>query len=90
MIPMILRLKVRSDDTSFGFYFPLLLLYILALPIFIIAAIVYAFMMLAPYRTKEARGYMMFLFKSPQLLTAAKGMEIEVHSKDADVIMFLK
>lgn len=90
MIPMIFRLKVKSDDASFGLYFPLLLFYILAVPLFIIAAVVYILMMLAPARTRESRRGMMFLFKSPRLLTAAKGMEIEVHSKDADVIMFLK
>ena len=90
MIPMLLRLKVKSKDASFGFYLPLLLLYILLVPVFTVTAVVYAFMLLSPEQTKEARGYMKFLFFMPALLNAAKGMEIEVHSNDADIVMFLK
>lgn len=87
---MLFRLKVRSRDASFGFFFPMLLLYILLIPIFVIVAVIYVFMILAPRQTREIRRYMMFFFKTPQLLSAAKGMEINVQSKDADVIMFLK
>lgn len=90
MVPMLLRLKVKSDETSFGLWLPLLLVYILLVPAFVICSIVYAFMMLSPEGTKEARGFIKILFYLPVLLNAARGTEIEVHSNDADVIMYLK
>ena len=90
MLPMILRIRVKSEDASFGFYLPLLLLYILLLPIYAITATVYGFMLLAEEQTKEARGYMKLLFHLPKLLNAARGTEVDVHSDDADVILFIR
>ncbi len=90
MLPMILRIRVKSKDASFGFYFPLILLYLLLLPVFVIATIVYAIMLASPEQTKEVRTYMRLLFHAPSLLCAAKGTEVEVHSNDADVMFFIK
>ena len=90
MVPMIFRIKVKSKDASFNLYIPLLLAYLLLLPAYLMIIIVYGFMLLAPQQTEEARGYMRFAFHAPALLNAAKGTEIEVHSNDADVIMFIK
>ena len=89
MLPMLLRLRVKSRDASFGFFFPMLLLYILILPIYLIVAVVYLFMMFAPDQSEAVRRYMTIFFRTPQLLSAARGIQIKVQSKDADVIMFL-
>ncbi|MDC7125756.1 MAG: hypothetical protein PQJ46_09320 [Spirochaetales bacterium] len=90
MIPMLLRVRIKNEETNFGFYLPLLLVYILLLPAYIIVAIIYAIMIAAGEKAKEARSYMKIAFYSPALLAAAKGTEIEVHSDDSDVIMFIK
>ena len=90
MLPMLLRLRVRSKEASFGFFLPMILIYILLLPIVIICLVAYGFMLLSPSQTLQARGYLKILFHAPKLLAAARGTEIEVHSDDADVKMFLK
>ncbi|MDC7226523.1 MAG: hypothetical protein PQJ61_07140 [Spirochaetales bacterium] len=90
MPPMILRIRIRSADANFSIFIPLLLFYILLLPIFIIAALVYAFMLLLPQLTKEARNYMRVVFHAPKLLNAAKGMEVDIESDDADVKFYIK
>lgn len=90
MLPMLLRVRVRNSDTRFGFFFPMLLLYILLLPVIIITAVVYTFMLTVPHRTKQARSYMKFVLHSPQLLSAARGIEIDVSSDDSDIKMYLK
>jgi len=90
MLPMLFRIRVRSRDASFGFSLPMLLIYILFIPIAIITAIAYGFMLLAPKKTKQARGYMKIIFFMPKLLSAARGTEIEVHSDNSDVKTFLK
>ena len=90
MLPMLLRIRIRNEETSFGFFLPLILLYIILLPVMLICAIVYGFMLLAPQQTKEVRGYMIFVLKAPQLITAARGTEILVHSNDSDVKMYIK
>jgi len=87
---MIFWIKVRSTDASFWFFIPLILLYLLLIIPMILCGIAYLFMLLAPEETKQARTYMMFVFKSPWLISAAKGTEITVHSNDADVKMFIK
>ncbi|MBI9106250.1 MAG: hypothetical protein JEZ04_05845 [Spirochaetales bacterium] len=87
---MLLRIKVKNKDASFGLFFPLILLYLLLLVAIILCGIAYAFMMLAPQKSKQARTWMMFVFKSPRLISAARGMEIMVHSNDSDVKMFVK
>ena len=87
---MLLRLKVRSNDASFGLFIPMLLIYILLIPVALICLIVYGFMLLSPAKSKEARGYLRIFFNLPKLLSAARGIEVDVHSDDADVKMFLK
>ena len=89
MLPMLLRIRVKSDDGNINLFIPLLLVYILLLPAFIIVSVVYALMLISP-ATEEARRYIKLLFHTPGLLAAAKGTEIDVKSDDGDVRLYIK
>jgi preprotein translocase subunit YajC len=90
MLPMLFWIRVKNRDTSFKFFLPLILLYLLMIIPIVLCAIGYTFMLLAPQSSRQARVYMMFVLKSPRLISAAKGTEIIVHSNDTDIKMFVK
>ncbi|GEM_PF-885019 len=90
MLPMMFWVKIHNEEHSFAFFIPLILVYLLLLPLFVLAALAYAVMCLAWDNTKEARGYMMLFFSLPSLLAAARGTEIEVRSDTSDVSLYVK
>lgn len=90
MLPMLLRIRVKSEEANFGFFLPLIIFYILALPLYVVVALVYLIMLMAGDGAREVRNYTKIAFYVPSLLKAAKGMEIEVHSDDSDVVLFIK
>ncbi len=90
MLPMILRIRIKNADTNFGLFLPMILIYILLLPVFAAVLIVLVLMLAAPGMSEKAWNFLKILFHLPALLSAARGMEVKVHSNDADVIMFVK
>jgi hypothetical protein len=90
MVPMLFWLKVRNDSHSFSICVPLLLVYILLLPLMALGAIAYAMMLLLPQQARQAREWMALLVSLPSLLTASKGTEVRVQSDDADVTLLIK
>jgi len=90
MLPMLFWVKVHDEEHSFAFFIPLILVYLLLLPLFVLAALAYAAMCLNWDHTKNARGYMMLVFSLPSLIAAARGTEVEIHSDTSDVSLYVK
>jgi hypothetical protein len=90
MIPMVLRFKIRSPEASFGFLIPLVLVYLLFIPVLALGVCVYVILLISPKQTAEVRAFFMMLFALPGLLTACKGTEIDIHSDDSDVTLYIR
>lgn len=84
MLPQLLIMRISDSRKHFRLFIPLVLLYLLVLPLFILIAVIYGLLFLLP-GTKEARSWMKIVFYSPKILAAARGMEIDVRSHDSDV-----
>lgn len=88
MLPMIMRIRIRDGQgKGFGIWFPLVVLYVLLIPVYVILAIAYALMLVMPSNTSEARSGMLIVFYAPLLLGAARGTEIKVHSNESDILV---
>lgn len=90
MVPMIFWIRIKSPETSFRLFIPLILVYLLLLIPYVICVLVYAFLSIAPESTSTARGYLIIAVRSPAILIAMKGIEIKVHSNDSDISMYVK
>lgn len=90
MLPMLLRLKIRDENTSFGLFIPLIIIYILLLPAYIICGIVYALIAASGNAASNAGIYMKIVFRLPQILAAARGTEIIAHSDKSNVTLYLR
>ena len=90
MLPMLLRVKIKSPDANFGLFLPLPIVYLLLLPAFAICGAVYAVLLAAGEQGREARQYLKLVFMAPRLLAAATGTEVIVRSDDTDVTIYIK
>jgi len=90
VLPMLLRVKVRDEKSSFGFFIPLIIVYMLFVPIIILGGVAYAILLIIPETTKQARSYLQLIMSLPSLLSASIGTEIEIHSDDKDISMYVK
>lgn len=90
MIPMLLRVSVRSDKSSFKLFLPLILIYLLLFIAQLLSLISYMVLLAIPKRTVTARSYLMIIVRLPVLLTAAKGIAVSVHSNDSDIQFSIK
>ena len=90
MLPMLFWIRVHDDEHSFAFFIPLILVYLLLLPVFVLAALAYAVLGLIADDTSKARGYILAIFSLPSLFAAARGTEIDIHSDTSDVTLYVK
>ncbi|PKL28866.1 MAG: hypothetical protein CVV46_04290 [Spirochaetae bacterium HGW-Spirochaetae-2] len=90
MLPMLFWIRVHDDEHSFAFFIPLILVYLVLAPVYVLAALVYAVMCLLGDETKNARGYVFMLLSLPSLFAAARGTEIDIHSDTSDVTLYVK
>ncbi len=90
MLPMLLRIRIRDDKTSFGLFIPLIFVYLLMLPLYLLFSLVYGVVLLCTSPKAQTRLYMGLVFKLPLLLAAARGTEINVHSDKSKVILYIK
>jgi hypothetical protein len=90
MLPMLFWVRVHDDKHSFAFFIPLILVYLLLLPVYVLAVLAYTFMGLMGDEARTARGYMLAIFSLPSLFAAARGTEIEIHSDSSDVTLYVK
>ena len=89
MLPMLLRLKVHDEKTSFGLYLPLGLIYLLFVPILMLGAIACIVLLAIPKTTRQARSYLQLILALPSLLSASIGTEISVQSNEKDIVIHI-
>ncbi|WP_422479139.1 hypothetical protein [Pleomorphochaeta sp. DL1XJH-081] len=87
MLPMLMRFRIHDESKTFGFYLPMVLIYLLALPVVVLGAIVFAILLAVPETAKQARAYLRLIMALPQLLSASIGTEIEVQSETKDIVI---
>jgi cellobiose-specific phosphotransferase system component IIC len=87
MLPMLLRVKVRDESHNFGFYFPMVLIYLLFIPVIIIGTIVFTILLLIPDTARQARSYLQLVFALPTLLSASIGTEIAIQSDTQEMLI---
>ena len=87
MLPMLLRVKIRDDARSFGFYLPMVLIYLLLLPVVLLGAIAVAILLAIPETSKQARSYLRLLLALPSLLSASIGTEVDIQSDTKDIVI---
>lgn len=86
-LPLWLRMKIKTEDARFGFYIPLLLLYLLLLPLALLLLAVMLIMLLLPGLHKRGKEALTMAGGILKLLPAAAGTEINLQSED-DTIIF--
>lgn len=87
MLPMLVRFKIHDESKTFGFYLPMVLIYLLALPVVILGAIVFAILLAVPDTSKQARAYLRLILALPEILSASIGTEILVQSETKDLVI---
>ena len=87
MLPMLLRLKVHDEARSFALYLPMVLIYLLFIPVVIIAAIAIAILLLIPATAEQARSYLQLILALPTLLSASIGTEIVIESDTKEMLI---
>ena len=89
-IPVLLTVKVRSDEKKFAFFIFLPIIYLLLLPLFLIGLVVFALMILfrvSQESRKYALGLIVYL---PVLFSSMHGTEILVNSRESDVKIIVR
>jgi len=89
MLPMLLVIRVRDDEHRFRLFIPLILVYLLLLPLAVLTAAVWLLLWLFP-GTGEVRKWMGTALYLPRLLSAARGMEIDVRDRKSDVRFYIR
>ena len=84
---MLIRVKVRDEARSFGFYLPMLLIYLLFLPIIVLGAIAFLILLAIPQTNRQAQEYLALAWALPSLLSSSVGTEIVVQSDTKDVVV---
>ncbi len=87
MLPMLLRVKIRDEERSFGFYLPMVLIYLLFIPVVLLGAIAVAILLAIPETSKQARSYLRLLLALPSLFSASIGTEIDIQSDAKDIVI---
>jgi hypothetical protein len=87
MLPMLIQVKVRDEARSFGFYLPMLLVYLLFLPILALGAIAFLILLAIPQTSRQAQEYLALVWALPSLLSASVGTEVIVQSDTKDVVV---
>ncbi len=88
MLPMILWIRIRDENHSFRLLLPLLLVYILLLPFYVLCIIAYPFTRLSG--SLSAEGAVRIFLHLPVLFSSMRGTEVEFHSNDSDISLFVK
>lgn len=86
---MLLRVKIHDQKTSFGCYLPLGLIYLLFIPLLMLGAIVFIVLLAIPKTSTQARSYLQLILALPSLLSASIGTEIEVQSKEKNILIYI-
>ena len=84
MLPWLILIHIRDDEHNFRLFIPLILVFIILLPLIVLALAVLILLTFIP-GAAEARRWMQLAFYSPKILAAARGMEVKIRSNDADV-----
>ncbi len=88
-IPMILWMRFRDEKHSFRIWFPLILLYILLLPVILLVLLAVPFLYLARDNA-QARSVLRIILYLPQLVRTMNGTEIDIHSDDSDIAIYIR
>ena len=87
MLPMLVRVKMQDETRSFGFYLPMVLVYLLMIPVVILGAIVFAILLMIPEISERARSYLRLILALPGLLSACIGTEVVIQSETTDIVV---
>jgi len=89
MLPMLLIIRIRDEGHRFRLFIPLILVYLLLLPLAVLATAVWLILRMIP-GTGEAGRWMGMALYLPRLLSAARGMEIDVRDRKSDVRFYIR
>lgn len=87
MLPMLIRVKVKDEARSFSFFVPMLLIYLLFLPVLAIGAVAFLILLAIPQTAKQAQAYLDLVWALPSLLSASIGTEVVVQSETTDILI---
>lgn len=89
MLPMLIRIRIkdREHGKSLALFFPMIIIYLLLIVVYLLLALVYAVLLVVPGKTSEARAAIGLSFSLPNLLIAARGTEVTIHSDGSDVMI---
>ncbi|MRS12589.1 MAG: hypothetical protein EG823_05915 [Actinobacteria bacterium] len=84
--PMLMRLHVGAGETGPGIWLPLFLVWLLLLPLLVLALCITLILDLVLFLAGQAyHHYTLLMLRAAGLLGATRGMVVHVHSIDADV-----
>ncbi|MDC7244413.1 MAG: hypothetical protein PQJ47_00705 [Sphaerochaetaceae bacterium] len=85
MIAMLVSGYFRTKKgKTFPIWFPLILIYIILLPLYILASIVLLIISISGTRDSTAKKYLKLFFALPQIFGAMIGTNITVENEDAN------
>jgi len=85
MAMMIWGKIITKKGFTIPIFFPLIILYVLLLPIYIIAVAAYQILIFVGDSTSEARGYMKIFFELPNIFISLKGTIINIENRENNI-----
>ncbi|MBN2861420.1 MAG: hypothetical protein JXK93_14225 [Sphaerochaetaceae bacterium] len=89
-LPMIFWIRFRDDQHSFKLWIPLILLYILLLPLALVVLFALPFLYLARNSSPEVMLVLRFILSLPALFGAMTGTEIDIQSEKTEISMYIR
>jgi len=89
-IPWLLIFKIRDEGKGVSLYILLPIIYLLFLPLIVLGAVVFAFMVAFGVNTRTKKSVLAVIVHLPQLLAASWGTEIIVNSEKSDIKILVK
>ncbi len=89
MLPMLLKVELRNERHNFRLWIPLILLYLILAPLYLLLLIAYPFVRMIE-GAQEVKGFFVLCINLPRLFTAMIGTEVEVDSKDSRLLLFIE
>lgn len=81
---------MKENGKTIKFFFPLILLYILILPFYFIAFIVYIFFLILSENNSPFISYLKIFLNLPTIFSAMKDLEIVVNNYKEDIKIYIK
>jgi hypothetical protein len=86
MIPMLVHGHIMTKkNTTRRFFFPLILLYLLLLPLYVLVAILFLFLAMIGPATLVARNCMKLFLELPVVFCSMEGTQILIDNEQTDI-----